>query len=146
MDSQSKPPRENSPAPGNSAQTPVNPNRARDHLANERTFLAWLRTGMSAVIFGFAIGRFGLAIRQLEETEGHHLQGTGLSVWIGMLSIAAGILMVATGLLRYRKVRTQLDKESFEPAGSIIDLLAAASALFALLLGTYLVLIRQALK
>lgn len=146
MDQSSKPSQDRSPEIGNLAKTPVNPNRARDHLANERTFLAWLRTGMSAVIFGFAIGRFGLAIRQIEETEGHHLQGTGLSVWVGMLSIAAGILMVATGLIRYRRIRTQLDKEEFEPAGSIVDLLAVVSAIFALALGGYLVLIRQALK
>src|SRR5258706_12094194 len=37
---------------------PDSPTRARDHLANERTFLAWLRTGVAVVVFGFAIGRF----------------------------------------------------------------------------------------
>ena len=72
-----------------------NPNRARDHLANERTFLAWLRTGMSAVIFGFAIGRFGLALRQLGEIEGGRFPlSTGLSVYVGMASILAGVVMV----------------------------------------------------
>ena len=40
-----------------------NPNRARDHLANERTFLAWVRTGAAIIVFGFAIGRFSIAIR-----------------------------------------------------------------------------------
>ena len=38
-------------------------NRARDHLANERTFLAWVRTGVAIVVFGFAIGRFAIAFR-----------------------------------------------------------------------------------
>ena len=42
-----------------------NANRARDHLANERTFLAWVRTGAAIVVFGFAIGRFAIALRQL---------------------------------------------------------------------------------
>ena len=42
---------------------PDDANRARDHLANERTFLAWVRTGVAAVVFGFAIGRFSIAIR-----------------------------------------------------------------------------------
>ena len=41
---------------------PDNSTRARDHLANERTFLAWLRTGVAVVVFGFAIGRFAIAI------------------------------------------------------------------------------------
>jgi putative membrane protein len=48
-----------------------NPNRARDHLANERTFLAWVRTGAAIVVFGFAIGRFAIAIRQLSALQGH---------------------------------------------------------------------------
>jgi putative membrane protein len=42
-----------------------NSNRARDHLANERTFLAWVRTGAAIVVFGFAIGRFSIALRQI---------------------------------------------------------------------------------
>ena len=37
-------------------------NRARDHLANERTFLAWVRTSVAIVVFGFAIGRFAIAL------------------------------------------------------------------------------------
>ena len=43
----------------------VNPNRARDHLANERTFLAWVRTGAAIVVFGFipALSKFRLSQR-----------------------------------------------------------------------------------
>jgi len=62
-------------------------NRARDHLANERTFLAWVRTSVAIVVFGFAIGRFAIALRQLTEFQGHVPKTTGLSVWMGMSSI-----------------------------------------------------------
>ncbi len=48
-----------------------NSNLARDHLANERTFLAWVRTSVAVVVFGFAIGRFAIAMRQLTEFQGH---------------------------------------------------------------------------
>ena len=41
----------------NAVTEKANPNRARDHLANERTFLAWVRTGAAIVVFGFAILR-----------------------------------------------------------------------------------------
>jgi putative membrane protein len=54
-----------------------NPNRARDHLANERTFLAWVRTGVAIVVFGFAIGRFSLAMRQLTAFSGQAVQTVG---------------------------------------------------------------------
>ena len=39
--------------------------RQREHQANERTFLAWLRTSIALISFGFAIARFGLFLRQL---------------------------------------------------------------------------------
>ncbi len=51
-----------------------NSNRARDHLANERTFLAWVRTSVAIVVFGFAIGRFAIALRQLARFQGQKRQ------------------------------------------------------------------------
>jgi putative membrane protein len=66
---------------------PSNPNLARDHLANERTFLAWVRTGVAVVVFGFAIGRFAIAIRQWMAMQGRSVPTTGLSVWFGTTEI-----------------------------------------------------------
>src|SRR5690242_908936 len=86
-----------------------NSNRARDHLANERTFLAWLRTGVAIVVFGFAIGRFAIAIRQFMQLQGHMFRSAGVSVWFGTIAIVAGILLTLVGLLRYRRTRAQLD-------------------------------------
>ncbi len=60
-----------------------NSNRARDHLAKERTFLAWVRTSVAMVVFGFAIGRFSIALRQLAKFQGQASRTTGLSVWLG---------------------------------------------------------------
>src|SRR5437868_12457900 len=80
----------------------ANPNRARDHLANERTFLAWVRTGAAIVVFGFAIGRFSIAMRQLTALQGHSLRTAGVSVWMGSGAIAAGVTLVVAGLVRYR--------------------------------------------
>ena len=107
-------------------------NRARDHLANERTFLAWVRTSVAIVVFGFAIGRFAIAMRQLTEFQGHGSKSTGLSVWMGMSSILAGVVMVVAGLARYRRTRAQLDEGKFEPAGFIVDLVTILTALFGL--------------
>jgi putative membrane protein len=117
----------------------TNPNRARDHLANERTFLAWVRTGIAIVVFGFAIGRFSLAMRQLTELSGHAVRTAGLSVWLGAGSIVAGSLLVVAGLLRYRKTRTQIDADTFEPAGFLLDLVTILTVLFGLALAAYLI-------
>lgn len=116
-----------------------NSNRARDHLANERTFLAWVRTAAAVVVFGFAIGRFSLAMRQLTLLQGHPVRTAGLSVWMGATSIVAGVGMAVAGLLRYRKVRAQLDFGTFEPAGFLVDLVTILVVLFGLALAAYLI-------
>ncbi len=118
-----------------------NPNRARDHLANERTFLAWMRTGIAIVIFGFAIGRFAIAIRQFLQLQGRVSRSAGLSVWFGMIAIVAGVLLTLAGLLRYRRTRAQLESGTFEPAGFVVDFVGILVALFGLALGGYLVYI-----
>jgi putative membrane protein len=118
---------------------PEDSNRARDHLANERTFLAWVRTGIAIVVFGFAIGRFAIALRQLAQFQGGSLHTAGFSVWLGTSSIVAGIVLVVTGLLRYRRTRALLDEGKFEPAGFVVDLVTIVTVLFALALAGYLI-------
>jgi putative membrane protein len=123
----------------------ANPNRARDHLANERTFLAWVRTGAAIVVFGFAIGRFSIAMRQLTALEGHSIKTAGFSVWMGAGSIVAGVLLVVAGLVRYRKTREQLDNDSFQPAGFVVDLVTILTVVFGLVLAGYLIYTEQSL-
>jgi putative membrane protein len=120
-------------------------NRARDHLANERTFLAWVRTSIAIVVFGFAIGRFAIAMRQLTAFQGHASKTTGLSVWMGMSSILAGVLMAVAGLIRYRKTRAQLEAGEFEPAGFIVDLVTILTVLFGAALAGYLIYVSKSL-
>jgi len=120
-----------------------NLNRARDHLANERTFLAWVRTGAAIVVFGFAIGRFSIALRQLTALQGHPVHRSGLSVWMGATSIVLGVLLVVGGLFRYRKTRERLDQGSFEPAGFALDLITVLTVLFGLALAGYLIYIER---
>jgi len=119
--------------------------RARDHLANERTFLAWVRTAIAIVVFGFAIGRFSIALRQLAQLQGHVIRTAGLSVWMGMSSMLAGVGIVLAGLFRYRKTRALLDKGEFEPAGFVLDLITALTVLFGLALAGYLIYTEKSL-
>jgi len=122
------------------------PARARDHLANERTFLAWVRTGVAVVVFGFAIGRFAIAIRELLQMGGTPPKTAGWSVWFGIIAIVTGVLLVFVGLNRYRRVREQLDSGSFQPAGFVIDLVAIFTCVFGMALAAYLVYIQQSLR
>src|ERR1700691_1084933 len=119
----------------------VNPNRTRDHLANERTFLAWVRTGIATIIFGFAIGRFSIALREFMHLEGRASETSGVTAWFGVISIVGGVLLVLAGLARYRKTRTQIDADTFEPAGFVIDIVSSILGLFGLALAGYLIYI-----
>ncbi len=121
------------PTPDNS-----NPNRARDHLANERTFLAWFRTGIAIIVFGFAIGRFSIALREFMKIQGYTSVTAGFTTWLGILSAIGGVLLILAGLNRYRKTRVQIDSNTFEPAGMVIDLVSYLLGLFGLLLAGYL--------
>lgn len=120
-------------------------NKAANHLANERTFLAWVRTSVAIVVFGFAIGRFAIALRQLTAFQGHPTRTTGISVWMGMISILAGVVMVIAGLARYRKTRALLDQGKFEPAGFMVDMVTILTALFGLALAGYLIYVEKSL-
>lgn len=115
-----------------------NPNRARDHLANERTFLAWVRTGVATIVFGFAIGRFSIALREFMKVQGYGGSTPGLTSWLGMVSTVGGVLLILSGLSRYRKTRVQLDSNTFEPAGYVIDIVSYLLGLFGLVLAGYL--------
>ena len=123
---------------------PDNISRARDHLANERTFLAWIRTGVATIVFGFAVGRFSIALQEFLQFEGKPAASPGLTAWLGTISIVAGVLLILAGLYRYRKTRVQIDTDSFEPAGTIIDMVAVLLALFGVVLAGYLVWIKVA--
>lgn len=131
--------------PGSEAPTHLNSDRARDHLANERTFLAWVRTGVALVVFGFAIGRFAIAIRQFMQLEGHFVKTAGLSVWFGMIAMMAGVALVFVGLFRYRRTRKLLESGAFEPAGFVIDFVGVLVALAGLALAGYLVYVQTQL-
>ena len=114
-----------------------------DHSANERTFLAWVRTGLAVVVFGFAIGRFAVAIREFTQAQGHPQRTASLSVWFGVVAIVTGIVLALAGLNRYRRTRAQLESGRFEPAGSVIDLVAIFTVMFGLSLAAYLVYIQD---
>jgi putative membrane protein len=116
----------------------TNPNRARDHLANERTFLAWLRTGVATMVFGFAIGRFSIALREFMKVQGYASSTPGFTTWLGIISAIGGVLLILAGLKRYRQTKVQLDSDTFEPAGSVIDVVSWLLAVFGLVLAGYL--------
>lgn len=76
--------------------------RARDHLANERTYLAWLRTALAV------LGAGALLVR-LTTSEG------GVTAAAAGLTVALGVLVLGYGTWRYYRVRGELERDDFIP-------------------------------
>ena len=101
-----------------------------DHAANERTFLAWVRTAIAVMAFGFLVEKFDLFL----EIAAPSLAGRELSVpgqkfanFVGLSLIVAGTGMVAIAALRFLQIAKQIDSpQSLPGTGSRLDLALAA--------------------
>ncbi len=83
----------------------------RLHQANERTMLAWIRTGIALMAFGFAIARFGIFLRQvasLGQTAIRAQNAVG-SAWVGAVLVALGMLANLLATLRFWQVRQAIE-------------------------------------
>jgi putative membrane protein len=117
-----------------------------DYLAAERTLLAWIRTGLALMGFGFVVARFGLFLEQLQAIRGApSTEHFGLSLWFGTALIAVGVLVsVLAGVHHMRLVRRLDDGESGRPHRAIeAVVIAFLLALIGLGMAAYLISVRS---
>ncbi len=112
----------------------------RVHFANERTFLAWIRTSIGIMAFGFVVEKFGLFVKQVSYflgKSGHLPAGEaapplppvpGYSGILGIFLVGLGSLMALLAFIRYKKVEKQIDEDSYRPS-AILDALLTISVL-----------------
>jgi len=103
----------------------------RVFFAAERTLLAWNRTSLSLMAFGFVIERFGLFVHILFPNRPEYLQ-RGLSFWVGIVFVSLGASVAALAIRQYRTVLKTL-KPIEIPEGYPINLGVFANAVVAVL-------------
>lgn len=102
----------------------------RNHAANERTFLAWVRTSIAVTAFGFLIERFDLFLEFASRAAGNavvQFRRSELGIIAGLVLIIAGVVMVVLATLRFIRTARQIDSDEVVPGtGSRIDIALAA--------------------
>lgn len=101
--------------------------RYSDHAANERTFLAWVRTALAVMAFGFLVEKFDLFLEiATSSLEGHQVSRGSRVVGdvAGLLLILLGGIMMTVSAIRYREVRHSIEvPEKIQGGAGRTDLL-----------------------
>jgi uncharacterized protein (DUF302 family)/uncharacterized membrane protein YidH (DUF202 family) len=116
-----------------------------DYLAAERTFLAWIRTGLALMGLGFVVARFALFLQQMRAME--HAPSTqeyGVSLWFGTSLIAVGVIVNLYAGWRHAHLIRQLDlgEVSRPHLSARVAAIAWFLALVGLAMTVYLLLLR----
>lgn len=113
---------------------------ARDHLANERTLLAWVRTALTFMAFGVAVAKLAVLLRlaALDHPElSAALPSPARSELAGVGLIAFGGALALAGLLRTRRWARRIDPSRPPPPQRTLALIAGATVALALALAAY---------
>ncbi|WP_259069414.1 YidH family protein [Mucilaginibacter sp. X4EP1] len=117
---------------------PANPS---DHLANERTFLAWIRTSIAIIGLGFVVVKFSLFIKQIAlvlNSKDTVLPNKGYSTQIGILLVTLGVILTLLAYIRYRVTEKQITSKSYKPSFTLLLFITLAIFAIGCLLIVYL--------
>lgn len=93
----------------------LNPDCLRDHLANERTYLAWMRSAIALIGFGVVIVRLRILRIPFPQAPG--------SAWrVGLLFAMIGLLTIVLSVPHYFSTRNAIETDTYQPSDRWIAL------------------------
>ncbi len=93
-------------------------------FAAERTLLAWIRTGLALMGFGFVVARFGLFLREIAVAE-HAIahNNTRMSFWVGTGLIVLGVIVIGSAAVQHITIMRRFARhEIWQPKVSLLGL------------------------
>ncbi|CAA9892030.1 putative membrane protein [Candidatus Methylobacter favarea] len=117
------------------------PGNPTDHLANDRTFLAWVRTSIGIMAFGFVVVKFSLFVKQIALLlhKTNITPNRSYSEIVGIVLVGMGTVTVILAYIRYKKIEKQLRAGYYASSSLLITVLTACIFLVSILLIVYLV-------
>lgn len=88
----------------------INERDPRIYFAAERTFLAWIRTGLAMMGFGFVVARFGVFLREVAVGRGEPVAETSGSLYAGTALVVLGVIVNLYGALAHVRFRRRFDE------------------------------------
>jgi len=121
--------------------------RTTEYLANERTFLAWVRTSIAVISLGFVVAKFSVWMHELAVrlTPGKPIPSTGMSMPIGIAMMAFGGLLAVLAAWHYHCVNRAIERGDVRANRALVLTVTLAIALLTALMITYMILTSEQL-
>ena len=118
-----------------------NKGAVNDHLANERTYLAWIRTSLGIMVFGFVVVKFTLFMKEIPLLLGKEVvvHQKGYSAFLGIVIVLLGTITAIMSYIRYKHTEKQLREGQYEHSSRLITILTGFILLVSVFLIAYLI-------
>lgn len=116
----------------------------RVFFAGQRTMLAWVRTGVSLMGFGFVVAKFGMFVREMGEMRGLDEPSRGVvSLWAGTALLAVGVAVNVVAAVRYARFARAFNSDAApQPTGIKPEItLAVVLASLGVMMAVYLTVV-----